>query len=647
MPQRFLQLIITAVPPALPPTNTKTNRSGRHITVESSSYLMAATSPLLLRLLFLSLTFHFGISGAHLHRSKLTTSEDEQISVATTAAAGLPPFSPTTFFEVTKPVPLPRGDEPACSTLLLQHDFGFTYGKPPVTASYRPPCSRLRRSRVPSRAVLEWSAACQGRQFDRIFGVWLGGVELLRSCTAEPRATGIVWTVRKDVTRYASLFARPQTLAIYLGNLVDQTYTGVYHVNVSLHFFFDSSRHHRHPRASAAANRVPGFASPANLVLPISRSLPLNDGLWFSVQNSTDIQSTKLAIPTNTYRAVLEVYVSFHSADEFWYTNPPDIYISENNLTDLPGNGPFREVTARLDGEIVGAIWPFTVIYTGGVNPLLWRPISGIGSFDLPSYSIEITPFLGKILDGQPHEFGFGVTDALNVWYIDANLHLWLDDKSSYTLGSLIKYEAPGYAPSLDSQFKGLDGRFKTSASRYISSTGWVRSSYGKITTRFFQKLQYENLMVFSGNGSVQMVNQTIDFNYGTYAKHPSSVLYSEHVHGSFPLYLYTGTVDQGNDTFAEVANVSLGFNEKKLSGEKYGFTYSSLKNLQTGSGDMRVKGNLVQSGIASTQQVYKYESTDGCYYRNVRSRNYTVLYDKSEEFCTKNSPSDVEYIFT
>ena len=150
----------------------------------------------------------------------------------------------------------------------------------------------------------------------------------------------------------------------------------------------------------------------------------MNDGLWLLIQNSTDAQSKQVLIPTNTYRAVLEVFVSFHSDDEFWYANPPNDYITENNITGLPGNGAFREVVVSLDDSVIGAVWPFPVIYTGGINPLLWRPITGIGSFDLPSYDIEVTPFLGKILDGKPHEFGFQVTDALDVWFVDANLRL-------------------------------------------------------------------------------------------------------------------------------------------------------------------------------------------------------------------------------
>ena len=82
----------------------------------------------------------------------------------------------------------------------------------------------------------------------------------------------------------------------------------------------------------------PQHLQKADLIVPISRSLPLNDGQWFAIQNATDVQSKKLAIPSNTYRAVLEVFVSPHADDEFWYSNPPDLYIRENNLSTARGN---------------------------------------------------------------------------------------------------------------------------------------------------------------------------------------------------------------------------------------------------------------------------------------------------------------------
>ncbi|KAJ3702196.1 hypothetical protein LUZ61_005901 [Rhynchospora tenuis] len=578
--------------------------------------MTTSSFPLLLLLSLLPFSY------SHLHKLKFTNSR-----LLHSDTDGDDTTSPTTYFEVTRPIPVPTTQP--CSHLLLQHDFAYTYSKPPVTSSYTPPSCL---TQTPSRIVLEWNATCKGRQYDRIFGVWLGGVELLRSCTAEPRATGIVWTVQKDVTKYSSLFFEESTFAVYLGNLVDSTYTGVYHVNVSLYFYFESDKLHQQDEQ----DNVPAFQFPADLLLPISRNLPLNDGLWFLIQNSTDIQTKELTIPSNAYRAVVEVYISFHSDDEFWYSNPPNDYISENNLTGVPGNGPFREVTIRLDGDVVGSVWPFTVIYTGGINPLLWRPITGIGSFNLPSYNIEITPFLGRLLDGKPHTFGFGVTNALDVWFVDANLHLWLDQKSSKTEGNLLKYEAPAYIPRTISKFYGLDGKFKINAQRRISSAGWVESSYGQFTFNFSQELHFQNFMEFSDNASTQLVRQTIESTYSTYVRNPYGVVYTEQVHHTFPLYIYTSTADVVQDNSTLATNITLGFDQKWSIGEKpeLEFGFGFLTNIQNAHGDLKYSGNSITGGIGSTEEVYDYEGTDGCYFRNVSSSNYTILYDLTKDFC-------------
>ncbi|CAA6661150.1 unnamed protein product [Spirodela intermedia] len=524
---------------------------------------------------FLLLLVVPGLSSAAIKRERLTTSEEDAVALLrrdSTSPPPPPPAGPTEYFQVTRPIPLPN-DKP-CSVLLLQHDFAYTYGKPPVTTAYTPP-SHCRRRGTPSKVVLEWRAACRGRQFDRIFGIWLGGVELLRSCTAEPRATGIVWTVEKDVTRYTSLFfSENQTLAVFLGNIVDQTYTGIYHANISLHFYYGG------------------------------KDLPI-DGQWFLVQSPADSPAKEVTIPRNAFRAVIEVFVSFHADDEFWYGNLPDDYISSNNLTGTPGKGPFREVVVTVDGAVAGV-------------PLLWRPITGIGSFDLPSYDIEITPFLGKLLDGKPHRLGFAVTNALSSWFIDGNLHIWLDSKSSQTIGGLIKHESPELKLYALSDFKGLDGNFSTTGDRRISSTGWVISSHGKITTHFFQVLDYKNFMEMKDNGSTQVINQTIDSTSGVYVKSPGSVLFSDEIFRSFPLHLYSGT--------------------KRFTGERFGFSFGALLNSQKADGVMIVKGNLVVSGVGSTQQDYRYEGTDGCYSRNVSSSNYTILFDESEKVCGRRS---------
>src|SRR5262249_50324398 len=153
-----------------------------------------------------------------------------------------------------------------CIYHVLQHDFGYTYGKPPVLANYTFPSHC--QSHDFSNIVLEWKATCKGRQFDRIFGVWLGGVELLRSCTAEPRATGTVWTVKKDITRYHSLLLKNETqeLAVYIGNLIDSTYTGVYHVNVTIYYYPAEGKSSFDERT---LNKLPAWIdAEADLILP-------------------------------------------------------------------------------------------------------------------------------------------------------------------------------------------------------------------------------------------------------------------------------------------------------------------------------------------------------------------------------------------
>lgn len=575
------------------------------------------------------------ISTANFH--KLNHLRPHFLAHQTPTTNDTPP--PTRFFEVTKPINLPKTKP--CSHLVLHHDFGYTYGKPPVLANYTPPshCSSHKKF---SKIVLQWKATCKGKQFDRIFGVWLGGVELLRSCTAEPRATGIVWSVEKDITRYHSLLLnnQNQTLAVYIGNLLDTTYTGIYHVDLTIHFY-PADNHVQNGEVLAS-----GYNSWADLVLPISQKLPLNDGLWFKIENSTDTQLEEFKIPKNVYRAVLEVYVSFHENDEFWYSNYPIEYIAANNLTDTPGNGPFREVVVSLDGETVGAVWPFTVIYTGGVNPLLWRPITAIGSYNLPSYDIEITPFLGNILDGKIHNIGFNVTNALNVWYIDANLHLWLDKKSEKTEGKLLKHTALPLAVSLDYEFNGLDGKFVTRTSRSSLSTGWVKSSYGNVTTKFVQDFSYRNSMAMKINGSEQIVNQIIHFSDLVHAKIPSQHLHSKKSDKTFSLFLYSRYLSQENDTILSAANVTLGFDEKSRNNPGFGFSKSktSLKNLQSGQGYIVIRNNVLAGGLGSTQQVYQYAGDRNCYSRDISSSNYTILYDKVGNTCKKRKQSSLDF---
>ncbi|TKY66417.1 Peptide-N4-(N-acetyl-beta-glucosaminyl)asparagine amidase A [Spatholobus suberectus] len=300
------------------------------------------------------------------------------------------------YFEVTRPIKPPKTKP--CSHHILHQNFGYTYAQPLVLANYTLP------SNCPfhcfSKIMLVWKATYKGRQFDRIFD-WI------------------------KLTLGFTMLMLPFTF----------TLLGVIMINQAQSF-----------GALAFKGDVP-----TDLVLPISQNLLLNDGLWFEIKNSTNEGLKEFKVPQNSYRAILDgLVLVYQSIDE---------YLIANNLSGVPRGGSFREVMVSLDRKAVGAIWPFTVIYTKGVNPFLWRPITRISSFDLPSYDIEVTPFLGIILDKKSHSMGFNMTNAMNIWFIDTNLHLQFDGKSNKIKGRLVDLVDKPLVMSLVSDFEGMNRR--------------------------------------------------------------------------------------------------------------------------------------------------------------------------------------------
>jgi hypothetical protein len=69
--------------------------------------------------------------------------------------------------------------------------------------------------------------------------------------------------------------------------------------------------------------------------------------------------------------------------------------------------------------------------------------------YDLPSYIVDITPFIPLLTDGAPHTFilnvlgmGDNFTTTQN-WFIDAALFLKLDQSGKPTTGTINAYNAP------------------------------------------------------------------------------------------------------------------------------------------------------------------------------------------------------------
>ncbi|WP_206685916.1 peptide-N4-asparagine amidase [Kribbella qitaiheensis] len=259
-----------------------------------------------------------------------------------------------------------------CSVEIVRNGFkNFD----PYTSTYTPPAG----CRGPwSKVVLKMQGSVKGVQYDRLGHITIGGVGVFRTSTPEPSTDGISWKVEKDVTSYIPLLRTPQPVVMELGNVVNDTYTGVLDIVVTLDFYL-------------AGHGAPP-ARTANAVLPLQDQR----------REDSDLVGTA-TLPRNTSRLLGEVYVtgSGGGCEEFWDTSAPD-----TTGYSCPDGSPYREVDVLVDGKLAGIALPYPYIYTGGwSNPYSWRPSPAPRAFDIKPLYYDLTPFAGLVSDGKPHDF--------------------------------------------------------------------------------------------------------------------------------------------------------------------------------------------------------------------------------------------------
>lgn len=124
------------------------------------------------------------------------------------------------------------------------------------------------------------------------------------------------------------------------------------------------------------------------------------------------------------------------------------------------------------------------------------------GAGDSPTYTIDITPFLGTLCDDLPHNFtldvaGMGPEHSINDnWYVSGNVQVILDvdaPKGTRTTGEMTKYDVPV--------------RWVEPDVHGIVTLGGQRVD---VTTRAGRKIDIEGIVV-SGSGKVIVARWTQD----------------------------------------------------------------------------------------------------------------------------------------
>lgn len=451
-------------------------------------------------------------------------------------------------------VPRPLGKP--CVVQLFSNDSFTDFNSRPY--SYAPPAGCGTRW---SKVVLEADfSVTAGRQYDRTASLWLGGVNLYFGTTEEPSAAvAPSWHVERDLTDYSALLRQPGQGQAVIGNVVNSTYTGVIQGSAKLLFYPASI-------VAPAANAPDG-------VYPLG-SDPV--GSTATLNTPSDSLSKSVSLPRNVERAYLDVFAQSQNADEFWYTCVPDQYASE--VAEC-GGGNFREAEISIDGQPAGVAPIYPWIYTGGIDPYLWRPTPGVQTLNFMPYRVDLTPFAGVLSNGAAHTVAVSVAGASNYFSATATLLVYLDAHGRQVSGAVTRNTlsgqpaTPTIGNTLVTDSSGdVNGNITTNLSRHFVIEGYADTSHGRVTTTVDQTVGFADTQTFTINDTTyRQVTDQLTSAEGFSRSRTGLLLTGEfHQKVSYPLHLDINQQAAADGSISLATTAHQGYqqhSERKLAG--------------------------------------------------------------------------------
>ncbi|MFF5449468.1 peptide-N4-asparagine amidase [Streptomyces sp. NPDC012888] len=506
------------------------------------------------------------------------------------AATPTPPpeFGSDWHDPLTAAPPVDRPSTPSCTLTLAEAQFrDFT----PYRGSYTPPADCGTRW---AKVVLRLDGKVKGRQYDRLGNLTLGGVEILRTSTPQPSPDGITWSVEKDVTHYRDTLSREQPVEMLIGNVVNDTYTGVIDVKVTLTFH-------------AAEGTPAGAARTPDRVLPVT--------------------GQPVTLPRNSERVLAEVYAtgSGGGCEEYWYLTVPD----PAPYSCTAPAGPHREVRISVDGRLAGIAAPFPTVWTGGwSNPFLWYVTPAPRAFDVQPVVYDLTPFAALLNDGRPHRVEVsvaGVPEGRPGWSAPVNLLLWLDAGRSVVTGALTRHEEGDPANSsrhTPPSSTGGEHRVDSAAGHRLTVAGHLDTSHGRITTTVTRSVSHSSAHRWTEG-------EDRDAFTGTWTDH-ETVAHGGRTTRTHRTYTMDGTTTVGADARLRTV-IGLADRAHVLTlRDGAAPTVSQLDHTYTGDATYTTGVPRDQRhAVGTSSERYRLTGTAGCYDRTVATAQGTVTEDR------------------
>ncbi|GLQ45214.1 hypothetical protein GCM10007862_02650 [Dyella lipolytica] len=519
-------------------------------------------------------------------------------------------------------VPRPPGQP--CVVQLFSNDTFNDYSPRPF--SYTPPASC---GTSWSKVVLEGDfSVSAGEQYDRTATIFLGGVNLYFGTTQEPASTeGRSWHVERDLTDYSALFRNAGQGQVFIGNIVNSTYTGVIYGSARLLFY--------------PASVVAPAAKAPDAVYPLS-SDPI--GSTVTLNNSSSQMAATLTLPRNVERAYLDVFTQSQYADEFWYTCVPDQYAAE---TSECGGGNFREAEVSIDGQPAGVAPVYPWIYTGGIDLYIWKPTPGVQALNFMPYRVDLTPFAGILSNGSPHTVAVNVQGANNYFSATASLLVYQDAGAKQVSGQLVSNTLANQPPTptigstLSQDASGnVTGNITTDLSRHFTIEGYVDTSHGRVHTTVDQTVAFADTQGFTIQGS--LYDQTSD--QLTSVEGVSRSRIGTFISGEFkerfryPLHVDYNQTTLSSGGYSILTTIRQGYEQHSgVSIDGFPLYSADVHNKVEGSDTLVLNSGfqIVSHSGQQTKQTYAFsDSLGGCYSGSVSSANDVVTAYSSGQGC-------------
>jgi Peptide N-acetyl-beta-D-glucosaminyl asparaginase amidase A len=294
------------------------------------------------------------------------------------------------------------------------------------------------------------------------------------------------------------------------------------------------------------------------------------------------------------------------------------------------GSTGFREGEVSIDGQPAGVAPIYPWIYTGGIDPYLWRPIPGVHTLNFEPYRVDLTPFAGMLSNGQPHTVALNVYNADGYFSATATLLLYLDAGSGQVTGAVttntIGQPSPVIKENILNDGTYVTGTVSVFSLRGFTLEGYVQTSHGKVDTKIVQSVDFSNKQKYNVavDGSVydQGIQQMTSIVSAITTTQGGNII-SNYQQFTWPLNLSYDFTANPDGSYQQTTKLKQGFQSNQLRTLNGVPTHNQTSVDSVSPTDtlmVDASGNVTTSGQANAENYQYYDSTGACWNQTVKA---------------------------